>query len=89
MDSAAAPTIAFVEIWIDGRRKRRDVRTPYTYRWNAGRRNDGFHDIQARAYLKTGQTVDSAVVTVQVDTSPPTLEILSPAPGSTITGAPE
>lgn len=73
---------------IDGFRKARDTQFPYVYEWNTTNLPNGSrHTIFSVAYDRQGFNVSSGVINVTVssnvipDLTPPTVNIIFPAPG--------
>jgi subtilisin family serine protease len=62
---------------------------PFTGAWNTVHEPDGQHVLTARAYDAAGNSAVSpqVVVTVERDTTAPTVAISSPAPGATVSGS--
>ena len=83
--------VAKVYFYIDGVLKYIDYYPTYYYYWNSATVSDGSHNLVARAYDEAGNIGTSPTVAVNVsngpsDTIPPTINITSPANGSTVSG---
>jgi len=79
-----------VEFFIDGNLVATDNNAPWEYNWNTAGYSSGIHVIFAKGYDAAGNigTLPSTDVEVldQTDTTPPTVTLLYPYAGSTITG---
>lgn len=80
-----------VELFVDGTYFATDTVSPYSFAWDTTAVANGTHTLMARAYDAAGNVGESAPVSVTVlnpvpDTTPPTLTIVSPAAGATVTG---
>lgn len=77
-----------VELYANNALVATDTTSPYGFTVDASKYNDGQLALQARAYDAAGNTGSSETVTLSVsnDTIPPTVSILSPASGGTVSG---
>lgn len=79
-----------VEFFIDGNLVATDNTEPWEYNWNTAGYSTGSHVLFAKGYDAAGNigTIISTSVDVldQSDTTPPTITLLYPSPGSTIQG---
>ena len=77
-----------IEFYAKGSLKATDTTTPYGFTLDIAPYGDGPLDLQAKAYDAAGNAGTSSTVTVTVanDTGPPTVQILSPAMGATVSG---
>lgn len=82
--------VAQVSFLVDGKPVGSDSTPPYRYSWDTRGVVNGVHDIVARAVDTSGNTQEDLVsVTVQgglVDTTPPTVSLVSPEEGETVGG---
>jgi hypothetical protein len=83
-----------VELYADGSLVGTDLTAPYQFSWDSTRAGDGAATLTARAFDGAGNRGDAAPVTVTVDntpdvadTTPPTVSILSPSNGATVSGS--
>src|SRR5262249_47718733 len=65
-----------------------DTTSPYSVSWNTASASNGSHTLSAVAKDAAGNSATSAgvVVTVIVDTTPPTVSITAPAGGTSVSG---
>lgn len=79
-----ASGIDLVEFLVDGSVRGSDPSPPFAWTWQA---TLGTHDLMARAHDNNGNRTDSAIHRVTVaepaDTTPPTVSLTHPLPGST------
>jgi len=84
--------VARVEFRVNGVTVATDAASPYAFSWTTSSVGDGNATITAVAYDSAGNSATSAPVTLLVsnapvgDTTPPTVSLLSPSAGSTLTG---
>ena len=82
--------VTSVEFYIDGNLVSTDNSAPWEYNWNTAGYSPGTHVLFARGYDAAGNFGTIVNTNVQVvdpsDTTPPTLTLLYPFVGSTITG---
>ncbi|MBA3846050.1 MAG: S8 family serine peptidase, partial [Planctomycetes bacterium] len=80
-----------VDFAVDGVVLGDDATAPYQFAWNTAGVADGQHSLTARAIDAAGN-IGTAIITVAVangsgaDTTPPTLALLSPSDGATVSG---
>src|SRR5919197_552102 len=85
-------TVVGVQFKVDGANLgAEDTSAPYSISWNTTTASSGSHTLTARARDAAGNAATSGAVTVTVnntppDTTPPTVSITSPAPGSMVSG---
>jgi len=86
--------VSRVELYADGSLVGTDLTAPYQFSWDSARSADGAATLAARAFDEAGNRGDAAPVIVTVDntpdiadTTPPTVTILSPADGATVSGS--
>ena len=86
--------VSRVELYADGSLVGTDLTAPYQFSWDSTRAGDGAATLTARAFDGAGNRGDAAPVTVTVDntpdvadTTPPTVSILSPSNGATVSGS--
>jgi poly(hydroxyalkanoate) depolymerase family esterase len=80
-----------VEFLVDGNLVASDTSSPYAYSWNTGTAANGSHALQVRAVDTAGNTTTSATITVTVsggvtDTTPPSVSLVFPSAGATLSG---
>jgi hypothetical protein len=77
-----------VEFYLDGVLKSTGTTAPYSFIWDTATVANGSHTLSAKAYDATGNVGQSGndTVTVFNDTTPPTVSLTAPAPGSTVSG---
>lgn len=80
-----------VEFLLDGNLLASDSSPPYSAGWNTAAAANGAHALQARAFDTAGNSSSSATVNVTVsggvaDTTPPTVQLVFPNAGATISG---
>lgn len=83
--------VAKVEFLLDGRLLDTDTSAPYDTTWNTATAANGSHTLLAKAYDAAGNVGSSAQVSVTVtggieDTTPPAVNLTSPANGATVGG---
>src|SRR3990170_8413812 len=78
--------VSRVEFYVDGGLIFTDTTSPYTWSWNTTTATNGGHTLLARAYDPSGNVKDSALVSITVDNSAPTVIITSPSTGAQISG---
>jgi Subtilase family/Bacterial Ig domain len=83
--------VAKVELYLDGALIGTDSSTPYSFAWDTTTSSAGIHTMQAVAYDGAGNSASSSTVSVTVsngsaDTNPPTVSVVSPTAGSTVSG---
>jgi hypothetical protein len=79
--------VAGVQFKLDGANLGAEVTlSPYDVSWNTSGTSNGSHSLTAVARDAAGNTKTSAAVSVTVDNAAPTVNITSPAAGSTISG---
>jgi len=91
VDASDNVAVSKVELYIDGTLFAVDFDAPYEFYWDTNNNQDGVHTLQAKAYDTSNNVGESNIVSVSVnnqakDTKPPTLSIISPQNGSTISG---
>ena len=90
IDASASDNVAVtkVEFYIDSLLKVSDFSYPYAYTFNTTNLTNGQHTLQAKAYDAAENTVSNTITMViantVIDTIPPTVFILYPANGSTV-----
>lgn len=79
--------VSKVEFIKDGLLVFTDTSAPYGYVWEVDEANNGVHSLKAKAYDETNNVseTDTFQVTVNIDVTPPTVSITSPADGATYT----
>jgi len=83
-------SVAGVQFKLDGANLgAEDTASPYSVTWDSTTAANGTHQVTAVARDSSGNTATSAVVSVTVnnDTTPPTVSITAPAGGSTVSGS--
>lgn len=79
--------VSKVEFYLDGTLVASTSSQPFTFYWDTKNVSNGSHQLTAKAY-DTASNASSATITVTVsntvDTIPPVVKILSPAPGATV-----
>lgn len=80
-----------VEFLIDANLVASDTTSPYSYAWNAATVANGSHALQVRAVDLAGNTTSSTAIVVTVsggvtDTTPPTVSLVFPGAGATLSG---
>jgi Bacterial Ig domain/Malectin domain len=75
-----------VALWVDGILNGTVTAPPFTFSLNTVSLADNAHALQAKAYDAAGNVGLSAVVSITVDNTPPTVAITSPASGATVSG---
>ena len=81
--------VAGVQFTLDGANLgAEDTAAPYSVNWNTTTAANGPHALRAVARDAAGNTTTSAPVNVSVnnDTTPPTVAVTAPAPGATVSG---
>jgi thermitase len=82
--------VASVKFYVDGMLVSTVASSPYSYSWNSATSPNGSHTLKAIAADASGNTAASQItVTVNntvVDTIAPTISIISPAAGATVSG---
>jgi poly(hydroxyalkanoate) depolymerase family esterase len=81
--------VARVEVFVDGAAVGEATSAPYTVAWDASSVAPGAHSIRAVAHDAAGNSTtddDTSVTVVAGDTSPPSVSIVSPADGATLSG---
>jgi len=73
--------VSKVEFYVDGELAATDNVAPYTWNWNTTKSSDGAHTIEIKVY-DAFNNVNSTKIIVNVDNTPPSLDIVSPASGS-------
>jgi hypothetical protein len=81
--------VTMVALYLDGGLMAEDYIAPFSFTWDTTRSADGPHTLQARAYDAAGNEATSAEVTVAVenpliDNIAPTVNIITPKDGSTV-----
>lgn len=83
--------ISKVELYKNGALFATDTEAPYEFYWDTTSDPNSAYTLQAKAYDQAGNTGESNAITVYVantaktiDTNPPTLNILQPKAGSTV-----
>ncbi len=81
--------VTLVELYVDGGFQATDSTAPFSFEMDTTGMGDGSHTLQVRAYDAAGNAAASASVSVAVentaaDTSSPTVTIVSPADGDTV-----
>jgi len=83
--------ITKVELYINGTLFATDTEAPYEFYWDTTTNRNGAYTIQAKAYDKAGNISESSIIIIYVansvkviDTNPPTLKILQPQNGVTV-----
>jgi hypothetical protein len=79
--------LAGVELQLDGIPLAPEIAAgPYTLNWDTTMASDGAHVLSAVARDSAGHLTTSAGVNVTVDNTPPTVSIISPLAGATVSG---
>jgi chitodextrinase len=84
--------VASVQFKLDGANLgAADTTAPYSFAWDSTKTSNGAHNLSATATDTSGNTANSANVSVTVsnsstDTTPPTVSITAPANGVTVSG---
>jgi hypothetical protein len=80
--------VARVELYLNTTKLATLTAAPYSFNWNTTQVANGSYTLVAKAYDAAGNGTQSNPVTIQVfnDASPPSIALLSPAPGSTVGG---
>jgi hypothetical protein len=79
--------VSRVELLADGVLIGTDTLAPFSFSWDSTRRSDGAATIQARAVDSSGNSSSAQIsVTVRNDLVAPSVTILNPANGSTVSG---
>jgi len=85
--------VSRVELYAGGSLVGTDLTAPYQFSWDSTQSSDGAATLAARAFDAAGNRGDAAPVTVTVDntpdvadTTPPTVSIISPTDGATVSG---
>jgi subtilisin family serine protease len=80
--------VAKVDLYVNGKLVSTDTISPYGFAWDTGGLPDGAATLVAKAVDAAGNIGTSTQVSVTVanDKVPPVAQILSPAPGATVTG---
>jgi hypothetical protein len=81
--------VSSVSLSVDGVSLATDVASPYTFTWNTTGLANGTHTLGALAADAAGNTAVASIsvmVNNTVDSSPPTIRILSPTDGSPVSG---
>jgi subtilisin family serine protease len=81
-----------VDLYLDGARVATDSAAPFTFSWDTFASSDGEHGLEAVASDSSGNTGSSGVVSVMVDNAPadvnpPTVSIVSPWDGASVSKA--
>jgi len=88
-------TVARVDLFANGSLVANDTIAPYAFTLDSTRYSDGNLNLQARAYDGAGNSASSSTVAVTIsnsasnttgDTTRPTVSIMNPANGSTVSG---
>ena len=92
VDAVDDVAVARVELYRDGVLLASATVPPYVFQWNTAADPDGAHTLYARAYDTSGNKADSNTVVVNtrnepVDSTPPTVRIVSPTEGSRVTSS--
>lgn len=90
-NASDAVGVAQVEFLLDGALLGSDASAPYSLSWNSTTAANGTHTLQARATDLAGNVASSAAITVSVsggvsDTTAPTVDLIFPSPGTTLSG---
>jgi chitinase len=82
--------VTSVEFYVNGVLQATDTATPYLYSWNTAALPSGPYTLTAKAYDAAGNVGTSADVSVTVvnDVTPPTVTLVTPANGATVSGIP-
>jgi len=82
-----------VELYADGSLVGTDLTAPYQFSWDSTQKGDGAATLAARAFDDAGNRGDAPPVIVTVDnapdvfdTTPPTVTVVSPSDGTTVSG---
>ncbi len=77
-----------VEFYVNGALQSSSTSAPYSFSWNTAAAANGAYTLSAKAYDAAGNAGNSASVTVTVnnDTSPPTVSITSPLANAIVKG---
>lgn len=82
--------VASVDLYVDGQLLATDTNSPYLFYWDTTEVDSGAHVLQATAADDSGNTatdeIGVEVDNTAPDTQPPTVEIISPEPESTVSG---
>ena len=81
--------IPSVSLSVDGQALGADTSAPYTFTWNTAALADGAHTLRAVAQDSAGNGADTSItvtVTNAADATSPTVTIISPVDGATVTG---
>lgn len=78
--------VTLVSLYIDGALFATASAAPYVFAVDTVMLGDGPHQIEARAADSAGHEAASAIVTMLVDNTPPTLTLISPRAGDTVFG---
>jgi subtilisin family serine protease len=83
-------SVSSVSFFVDGAFIGEDTTSPYLITWDTTTYTNASHTIQSTAVDTSNNVGQSAIITVTVnntaaDTTPPTVSIISPAAGSTLT----
>ncbi|RMH60275.1 MAG: hypothetical protein D6677_14130 [Calditrichaeota bacterium] len=85
--------VAYVELFVDGEKILQDDTAPYRFNWDTAPYADNkAHPLYAKAYDNSGNTSTTGVIEVVVtnnnsdDLTPPTVNVLFPVAGSTVSG---
>jgi len=83
--SAAATTgVVKTELYIDNLLIGTANTTPYVFSWDTNETSDGPHVLGGKVYDSAGNIGTSAVITIKVDNTVPTVSITSPTEGASV-----
>jgi hypothetical protein len=92
--AAASDNVAVkkVELYVDGVLAATSTASPYSFAWDTTSAGNGAHWLYARAYDAAGNYGSAGVTLVTVDNggsdvAPPTVSVLAPTAGSTVSGS--
>lgn len=93
MSASDNKAVTRVDLLVDGKVVGSDTTSPYAISWNTTTVANGSHTLQAKAYDAAGNVGSSSSVSVKVagaaatgDTTAPSVSIISPTNGSTVSG---
>ncbi|MBI2930040.1 MAG: family 16 glycosylhydrolase [Planctomycetes bacterium] len=89
VNAASSSNVTLVEVYRDGILVGSDAMAPYQVSWDTSSVSNGAHNLQAKAYDGASAVVYSSTISVNVaniDTTPPSVAITSPASGSSVSG---
>jgi subtilisin family serine protease len=93
VDVSATDNVAVVQVdlWLDGALFATDATSPYSFAWDTLVASLGTHTLQAFAVDAAGNVASTTPMTVTVtnvppDATPPTVAIVAPAAGATVSG---